>query len=104
MLLSVMNTIYNTTARALLNNYINNATNILLDDDEVIEKRWERHTNNLNFLTNLCKGIVSHDELKAFLSTGILPLLVNTSELEGVEYLQLEDKEVYVIQLQLSWL
>jgi hypothetical protein len=97
-----MNPTYNTTARALLSNYINNSTNILLDDEEA--NGWELHTNNLNFLTNLCKGIVSHDELKAFLSTGILPLLVNTSELEGVEYLQLEDKEVYVIQLQPSWL
>jgi hypothetical protein len=29
---------------------------------------------------------------------------VNTSELEGVEYLQLEDEVVYVIQLQPSWL
>ena len=102
MLLSVMNPTYNTTARALLNNYINNTTNILLDDEEA--NGWELHTNNLNFLTNLCRGIVSHDELKAFLSTGILPLLMNISELEGVEYLQLEDKEVYVIQLQPSWL
>jgi hypothetical protein len=90
------------TARALLNNYINNTTNILLDDEEA--NGWELHTNNLNFLTNLCRGIVSHDELKAFLSTGILPLLVDVSELEGVEYLQIEDKEVYVIQLQPSWL
>jgi len=102
MLLSVMNPTYNTTARTLLNNYINNTTNILLDDEEA--NGWELHTNNLNFLTNLCKGIVFHDELKAFLSTGILPLLVNTSELEGVEYLQLEDEVVYVIQLQPSWL
>jgi hypothetical protein len=97
-----MNTTYSTSGSKLLQNYINNTTNILLDDEEA--NGWELHTNNLNFLTNLCKGIVSHDELKAFLSTGILPLLVNTSELEGVEYLQLEDKEVYVIQLQPSWL
>jgi ketopantoate reductase len=102
MLLSVLNNTYSTSANKLLQNYINNTTNILLDDEEA--NGWELHTNNLNFLTNLCRGIVSHDELKAFLSTGILPLLVNTSELEGVEYLQLEDKEVYVIQLQLSWL
>ena len=102
MLLSVMNTTYSTSANKLLQNYITNSTNILLDDEEA--NGWELHTNNLNFLTNLCKGIVSHDELKAFLSTGILPLLVNTSELEGVEYLQLEDEVVYVIQLQPSWL
>ena len=102
MLLSVMNSTYSTSGSKLLQNYINNTTNILLDDEEA--NGWELHTNNLNFLTNLCRGIVSHDELKAFLSTGILPLLVNTSELEGVEYLQLEDKEVYVIQLQPSWL
>ena len=102
MILSVMNTTYSTSGSKLLQNYINNTTNILLDDEEA--NGWELHTNNLNFLTNLCRGIVSHDELKAFLSTGILPLLVNTSELEGVEYLQLEDKEVYVIQLQPSWL
>ena len=97
-----MNTTYSTSGSKLLQNYINNTTNILLDDEEA--NGWELHTNNLNFLTNLCKGIASHDELKAFLSTGILPLLVNISELEGVEYLQLEDKEVYVIQLQPSWL
>ena len=97
-----MNSTYSTSGSKLLQNYINNTTNILLDDEEA--NGWELHTNNLNFLTNLCRGIVSHDELKAFLSTGILPLLVNTSELEGVEYLQLEDKEVYVIQLQPSWL
>jgi hypothetical protein len=102
MLLSVMNTTYSTSGSKLLQNYINNTTNILLDDEEA--NGWELHTNNLNFLTNLCRGIVSHDELKAFLSTGILPLLMNISELEGVEYLQLEDKEVYVIQLQPSWL
>ncbi len=102
MLLSVMNTTYSTSGSKLLQNYINNTTNILLDDEEA--NGWELHTNNLNFLTNLCRGIVSHDELKAFLSTGILPLLVNTSELEGVEYLQLEDEVVYVIQLQPSWL
>jgi hypothetical protein len=97
-----MNTTYSTSANKLLQNYITNSTNILLDDEEA--NGWELHTNNLNFLTNLCRGIVSHDELKAFLSTGILPLLVNTSELEGVEYLQLEDEGVYVIQLQPSWL
>jgi hypothetical protein len=97
-----MNTTYSTSGSKLLQNYITNSTNILLDDEQA--NGWELHTNNLNFLTNLCKGIVSHDELKAFLSTGILPLLVNTSELEGVEYLQLEDKEVYIIQLQPSWL
>jgi hypothetical protein len=97
-----MNTTYSTSGSKLLQNYINNTTNILLDDEEA--NGWELHTNNLNFLTNLCRGIVSHDELKAFLSTGILPLLMNISELEGVEYLQLEDKEVYVIQLQPSWL
>ena len=102
MILSVMNTTYSTSGSKLLQNYINNTTNILLDDEEA--NGWELHTNNLNFLTNLCRGIVSHDELKAFLSTGILPLLMNISELEGVEYLQLEDKEVYVIQLQPSWL
>jgi len=102
MLLSVMNTTYSTTANKLLQNYIANTTNNLLDDDQA--NGWELHTNNLNFLTNLCRGIVSHDELKSFIATGILPLLVDVSELEGVEYLQLEDKEVYVIQLQPSWL
>ena len=102
MLISVMNTTYSTAGSYLLENYINNTTNILLDDEEA--NGWELHTNNLNFLTNLCRGIVSHDELKAFLSTGILPLLVDVSELEGVEYLQIEGKEAYVIQLQPSWL
>ena len=97
-----MNTTYTTSANKLLQNYINNTTNILLDDEEA--NGWELHTSNLNFLTNLCKGIVSLDELNAFLSSGILPLLVNISELNGVEYLQLEDKEVYVTQLQPSWL
>lgn len=97
-----MNPTYTTSARTLLNNYINNTTNILLDDEEA--NGWELHTNNLNFLTNLCKGIVFHDELKAFLSTGIVPLLVNTSELEGVQYLQIEDEVVYVVALQPSWL
>lgn len=97
-----MNPTYTTSAKTLLNNYINNTTNILLDDEEA--NGWELHTTNLNFLTNLCKGIVFHDELKAFLSTGILPLLVNTSELEGVQYLQIEDEVVYVVALQPSWL
>ena len=97
-----MNTTYTTSANKLLQNYINNTTNILLDDEEA--NGWELHTSNLNFLTNLCRGIVSLDELNTFLSSGILPLLVNISELNGVEYLQLEDKEVYVTQLQPSWL
>ena len=103
MLISVMKQ-HHIAATTLLNTYINNTTNILLDDEEA--NGWELHTNNLNFLTNLCRGIVSHDELKAFLSTGILPLLLDVSELEGVEYLQLEEKEkeVYVIQLQPNWL
>lgn len=103
MLLSVMNT-KTTSAVELLNNYINNTTNIILDDEEA--NGWERQVNNLNFLTNLYKGVVSIKEVEKFLSTGILPLLIDVKELESVHTLVITaNKNVeYPIKIQPVWL
>jgi hypothetical protein len=93
-----------TSAVNLLNNYINNTTNILLDDEE--RNGWELHVNNLNFLTNWCKGTVYLNEVEQFLSNGILPLLIDVKELESVHTLLVTaSKNIeYPIKIQLSWL
>lgn len=93
-----------TSATTLLNNYIANTTNILLDDEE--RNGWELHVNNLNFLTNWCKGAVYLNEVEQFLSTGILPLLIDAKELETVHTLVITtNKNVeYPIKIQPEWL
>lgn len=87
-------------ATTLLNTYITNTTNIILDDAE--RNGWERQVGNLNFLTNLCKKAVSTKEVEKFFSTGILPLLLDVNELEGVTALSIDGR--YVIELQPNWL
>ena len=92
--------IKNISSKNLLNNYITNTTNIILDDAEL--NGWERQVNNLNFLTNLCKEAVSTEEVEKFFGTSVLPLLLDVSELNGVTTLSIDEK--YVIELQLNWL
>lgn len=95
-------------AKHLLNNYINNSSNIILDDEL---NSWERHTNNLNFLSNLCKGEVSSEEVERFFDTGILPLLLDESDLEhskdnlvSIQIFSQNEKQYYINCRQKNWL
>lgn len=71
-----------------------------MDDEEL--NGWERQVSNLNFLTNLCKKAVSTEEVEKFFGTGVLPLLLDVNELEGVTTLSIDGR--YVIELQPNWL
>ena len=94
----------NTHAETLLASYICNTTNIILDDEE--SNGWERQVQNLNFITNLCKAVVFTEEIEQFLSTGVLPLLLDTIELQGAEALTITTRSnvQYFVKIQPQWL